>query len=48
MQLISRANQIRLFNAGLGTHVTDLSSFPPDFVAAVCAWQSIRETPRDA
>jgi hypothetical protein len=40
MQLISYANRVRLFNAALGTHETDLARFPPDYVAAVTAWQS--------
>ena len=43
MQLVSAANRIRLFNAGLGTHVLDLTPFPPDFVAAVVTWQAARE-----
>lgn len=46
MALIAHANQIRLFNAALGTHETDLTHYPPDYVAAVTAWQRERERPR--
>lgn len=38
INLISQASRIRAFNTALGTNITDLSSYPVDFVDAVIGW----------